>query len=120
MVFPKSAAGSVEPISAVMEAPALLRDALERKDPELFDKLRTFVQDFVTGLGGRYHYHETESSLALIPAQWSRTAIVERFTAMIMQGDALGDERLGLALADIGRPKALLAARQPSIAGVIL
>lgn len=120
MVFPRSAAGSVEPIYAAMQAPALLRHALERKEPELFLKLRAFVQDFVIGLGGRYHYHETESSLALIPAEWSRAAVVERLTAMIMQGDALGDERLGLALADIGRPKTLLAARQPSIAGVVL
>lgn len=120
MVFPKSAAGSVEPLYAAMLAPALLRHALERKEPELFLKLRAFVRDFVSELGGRYHYHETESSLALIPALWSRTAVVERLTAMIMRGDSLGDERLGMALADIGRPKALLSARQPSIAGVIL
>ena len=120
MVFPRIATGSVEPVYAAMQAPALLRHVLERNEPDLFLKLREFVQDFVMSFGGRYHYHETESSLALIPAQWSRTAVVERLTALIMQVDSLGDERLGMALADIGRPKALLSARQSSIAGVTL
>lgn len=120
LVFVKSAAGAAEPIYAAMQAPALLRHALESKDHALFKKLRDFVIEFVAGFGGRYHYHETDSTLALIPAQWGRVAVVDRLTTMMMQGDSMGDERLGLALADIGRPKTLLAARQSSIQGVIL